>query len=147
MKRFTYRLEKLLNIRASQELEQARNLGVALRLEEAERLRSEEIKVQCDVARRQVEEKPAGSLRAGTLVHLGRTVGQFVERAEAAEASLRDVHLKLGLERDKYAEARKDRRVLERLKERRQDEWLGESSRSEQAAIDEIAARISGGGK
>ena len=147
MKRFTYRLEKLLNIRASQELEQARTLGVALRLEKTERVRSEEIKARCDTARRQVQDVPARSLLAGTLVHLGKTVGQFSERAEAAEASHRDACLQLGTERDRYAEARKDRRVLERLKERRHDEWVGENSRTEQAAMDEIAARTSGGEK
>jgi flagellar FliJ protein len=147
MKRFTYRLEKLLNIRASQELEQARALGVALKLEEAERLRSEEIKERTDAARSQLDTGPRRSFRAGTLVHLGRTVGQFTERTREAEAAYQDACSKLNQERDRYAEARKNRRVLERLKDRRHGEWVNENSRAEQSAIDEIAARSSGGGR
>ena len=147
MKRFTYRLEKLLNIRESQELEQARALGVALKLEESERRRSEEIKERTDAARRQLDTGPRRALRAGTIMHLGKTVGQFTERTQAAEAAHQEACSKLNQERDRYAEARKDRRVLERLKERRHGEWQSDISRAEQTAIDEIAARTSGGGQ
>lgn len=147
MKRFAYRLERLLGIRVSREREQARALGVALQEEEHRRARSEEDKARCDAARRQVEVLPAGSLRAGMLVHLGKTVSRFSERTEAAEAALREASRQSGLERDKYTQARKDRRVLERLKERRHSEWMGDNSRAEQAAIDEVAGRTSGGGR
>ena len=62
MKRFKYRLEQLLNIRASEELEQARVLGMALQREEAERLRVAEVRAYRDAARRQVEALPAKPL-------------------------------------------------------------------------------------
>lgn len=107
----------------------------------------EEAEERLDRCGSQITEAVTGTTPAGTLRNLGLTVAAAVDQLEAAEDSLRNAEETLQEEQEKFSEARKDRRVIERLRERRHEDWSVEASRTEQRVIDSIAQqrRVTGG--
>lgn len=142
MKRFTFRLERVRELRERAERAQAAVLGAALG-DERRRLSG------LDDARRALEtarEQSAGaagarSMPAGALRNLGLArdaAERDVERAaEQAQAASERVHE----EQARYGDSRRDLRVVERLKEKRLETWREEASRDEQRTIDGVALR------
>ncbi len=141
MKRFRYRLEKLLQLRASTEQQQARALGDALQDEERDRRNLEEITAEHDRAQLQMENIGSGTPRAGVLVNVGRALRRFRSRQQAAGEVHQETLKRVGAERERFTEARKERRVLERLRDRKQAEWSAQYAKEEQASTDEVASR------
>jgi flagellar biosynthesis chaperone FliJ len=76
---------------------------------------------------------------AGLLRNLGLTMSGAADRVEEATSSHAEAEVKVREEERQYHEARKDRRVLELLRERRHEIWKLESSREEQKDIDSQA--------
>jgi flagellar protein FliJ len=141
MKRFSFRLERLLQIREAEEREQARALGLALREEEACRLRALASEERLADARAQYLATPGDLSQAGTLRNLELALGgleeEFRTLTDTHEASL----ARLDAERQRFDQARMARRVLERLREQRRDAWETEVARLEQGASDEAAGQ------
>lgn len=143
MKRFTFRLERLLKLRRTFEREQAKTLGRVIQAEERERENREQQEVRHAEARRQLAELSPEGTRAGLLVNLERSVRAIGKQADAARETHRRAVEQVTHERERYTEVRKDRRTLERLREKKRADWETETTRQEQAAIDEVAARQS----
>ena len=143
MKRFAFRLERLLKLRRTFEHKQAKNLGEVVQVEERERQAYEESAERHADARRQLGEPSPVANRAGVRMNLKRAVDAFGDRADAARESHEDAVRRVAEERERYTDARKDRRTLERLREKQRAEWEVETTRREQAAIDEVASRQS----
>lgn len=140
MKRFEFRLERLLQLRTSAERQQGRILSESLQVEEHKRRVFEKVVAGHEEAQRQLERYGSSKARAGTLVNLVRTVDAFTTQEQVASEELRNAARQVGAERDRYRQARQARRVLERLRERRRAGWEIESTREEQAMMDEVAA-------
>ena len=140
MKRFEFRLERLLQLRTSAERQQARMLRQSLEAEEHKRRALEEVVSRHEEARRQLERYGPSNALAGTLVNLVRTVDALATQEQVASEKLRIVARQVGAERDRYRQARQARRVLERLRERRRMAWGLKNTREEQAVMDEVAA-------
>lgn len=143
MKRFTFRLERLLDLRTALERERARILAEA-RQAEAERLAAVEASRQrLAEACAQVSATPAGFATAGSLCNLDLAVARLAADAEAASAE----HLKSAAAADqemaRYSEAATARRAVERLREHRFADWSQAASRAEQHDNDETALRLS----
>ena len=139
MKRFSFRLERLLQFRARAERAQAQVLGQALREEEDRRDAMEEATDRLGRIGEQLAEGRASITSAGTLCNLGLTVKAAVGEIEAAERSHRESLEKVEAEQERYGEARKDRRVVERLREHRQETWTADFKRHEQQEQDGLA--------
>jgi flagellar FliJ protein len=137
--RFFFRLERILQLRASKEKERARALGGALREEEARRKALEEAAARLDRCGEQIVEATGKTTTAGALRNLNLAVHAAAGEVEAAEDSHRAAEANVDTEREKFGEARTERRVVERLRERRQEAWSVETSRSEQREHDEAA--------
>ncbi len=147
MKRFEFRLERLLQLRASAERQQARMLSESLQTEEHKRRALEEVVARHEEAQRQLERH--GKTLAGTLVNLVWTVDAFATQEQVAGEELRNATRQAGVERERFRQAHQARRVLERLRERRRVGWEIAGMREEQAMMDEVAAlqvRRSGAG-
>ena len=139
MKRFSFRLERVLWLRALTEKERARDLGSALQTETARRRTLEDAYARLNRCGDQIAANRDEVQTAGTMRNLGLTVAEAAGHLEAAATSHLEATEKVVEEEDRYCEARKDRRVLERLRERRQTLWNLESSREEQRDIDSQA--------
>lgn len=142
MKRFSFRMDRLLHVRSSAEQQQARQLGEALRAEETERGELETAEATRERAKEQLQHLTPNVRRAGVLVSLERTVDALESRADAARAALNEATARVETQRECYRHARQERRALERLRERQYERWAVESAREEQMEIDEVAARI-----
>jgi flagellar export protein FliJ len=112
-------------------------------LERAEGLRREdaELQEQRAVARARVL-PDAGRDRA---LGEGLTLQQFVELADARIAALReqiaDADAEASAKRAALSTAMAERRALERLRERQQDDWRLDADRRARTAMDDVALR------
>jgi flagellar export protein FliJ len=139
MKRFAFRLERLLQLREIAERDQARQLARALREEEARREAVVDSERRLAEARAQFATTPRELSQAGTLQNLELTIevlaAETRELNETHEQSLAQVEA----ERHQFEQARMARRIIERLREHRREAWGSELSRYEQGASDETA--------
>ena len=139
MSRFSFRLERILWLRSQAEKERARALGSALRLEDERRRRMDDAHEKLSQVGDQLTAGSAEVRAAGLLHNLGLTMAEAADRVEEATSSHAEAEVKVREEEQHYREARKDRRVLELLRERRHEIWKLESSREEQKDIDSQA--------
>lgn len=133
MRRFRFPLQTVLRLRGQLEKQAQRTLAVAMSaVHEAER--------KLAFAERGLRECAAGCQQTTPSAALAR----------ALEAGFR--HFQLRMQRDlkraqaaaegarlDYLEKRKDLRSMERLHDRRREEWRDETNRAEQAELDELA--------
>jgi flagellar FliJ protein len=141
MKIFTFRLDRVLDLRANREREQAATLGRAMRDEEQ---RQDELARASERLSRWSEQASGTTGRvapAGTLRNLGLTVDAASRDLDSAEASRDAARESVAEERERYGEARRDRRVVERLREQRLEAWNVEQTREERRDMDDIAGR------
>jgi flagellar export protein FliJ len=149
LKRFAFRLERVLELRQAAEKERARELAQALNEEEAGREALRQGVARLAEARTQLSGTTGAGPRAGTLRNLELSVIVLSRQAEELQASHERCLERLEAERQHYEQSRRDRRVLERLREQRREAWAGEYQRWEQAISDETAlgrARLERGG-
>lgn len=144
MKAFSFRLERLLRLRGDAEQRQAVVLGEAAREEaQMEGLCREQESYLAEMSGRL--QPPVGQVtNAGMLRALQLTGLAAANQLEQAEQERDEARRRADVERDRLAEARRERKTLERLKENQRATWLGEVDRDEQKTMDEIAGRSRG---
>jgi flagellar FliJ protein len=141
MKRFRFPLQRVLQLREQMELERAAALGQAQRDEQARRDAVDQAEARLDRTAEQLREAAGTVTTAGALRNLGLTVDAAQSHLEAVEDQHRAAQEAMETEQERFGEARKERRVVERLRDRRHEAWTFETSREEQKNQDEIAAR------
>lgn len=139
MKRFAFRLERLLRVREAAELARARELAAALNEEEARREAVRQGAARLAEAREQVCGAAGEGPRAGTLRNLDLSISALSAQAALLNTSHEESLERLETERHHYEGARRDRRVIERLRQHRREAWEGEYRRWEQGIFDETA--------
>ena len=139
MTRFPFRLDRLLDLRSRKEREQAEHLGRALRDETARRDELDQAQTQLGAAQRQAAPQPGGVSLAGELRNLGLTVTAAEHQRDSAAVSSAEAELLTGAERQRYETAQRDRSVIERLREKRLEDWTREQNRKEQQEMDGLA--------
>ena len=117
MKNFSFRLERVLQLRLAAEQAQARRLGEARRVEAERRIFSEAGGRAGAEAIAQMAATPTDLRTAGTFSNLILTVEAARARAAAATAAHREALASLESEITSFEEARQARRAIERLKE------------------------------
>jgi flagellar FliJ protein len=147
MKKFTFRLQKVLGLRHMQERDKLGKLGREQQTLEAEIVKLELFCRESDEhisAIKTEKEQPfrvwSESVNQNYLLRIRRVVefqGTQVSRQEHAVSSARS----------SYIEARRDTKVVERLREKRREDWMREVSMEEGKALDEAAARVHMGDK
>lgn len=140
MKRFSFRLERLLQLRESAEKERARILGVAIQEEEAAGRMAETAKVRLDQARNQLTVISRAPAQAGLLRNLELSVDQLAHQWGMMNDAHAKAMQKVEAERAQFEEARMAKRVIERLKQQRREAWNVELARYEQSLSDETAS-------
>jgi flagellar FliJ protein len=139
MKRFRFRLERLLDLRSRAEREQARAYAQAIREEEEQRRVREAARDRLERCGEELAGATGGLTNAGTLRNLDLTVRAAANELEAAAESHEAAQDDLRTEADRFGEARKERRVVERLRERRRGDWEKQSGQDEQRECDALA--------
>ena len=139
MTRFPFRLDRLLDLRARKEREQGEVLGRALRDETARREALEQAQAQLDHAQQQASPRQGHVSLAGVLRNLGLTVTAAETQRDSSAVSRDEAIQQVDAERERYASAQRDRRVIERLREKRLEDWTREQGRKEQQEMDGLA--------
>lgn len=145
MKQFSFRLQRLLQLREAAEKEHARHLGEALREEETRRAALRESQERLAEAQNQLASTPREMSQAGTLRNLELTLQALDGEARTLETSHEKSVEVVEEERLRFEQARVARRVIERLREHRREAWGIEVNRIEQAMNDEAGQRSRGG--
>lgn len=140
MKRFSFRLERLLQIREAAEQEQARLLGVALHDEEMAKQIAADARAKLDESRGQYARISVAPAQAGLLRNLELSIEQLSHQANLLREAHGKTLEKVDEARAAFEEARMAKRVIERLKEQRREAWTQELARYEQSLSDETAS-------
>jgi len=148
VKRFSFRLERLRQLREHAERAQARTLGAAMREEQERRDVLEQASDELARCREQAADAATAEPRAaGTLCNLDLTRGAAAERVDAAAESLDAAEGVVDVERERFGERRRDLRTVEKLKEKKLEAWRGETAREERREIDGVAQDRHGTGE
>jgi len=139
VKTFFFRLERLLQLRARNERERARRLGEALREEQEQRDVLAAAAANLGQCGQQIAEATGKVASAGMILNLGLAMDAAVNQVEAAEVSHRAAAESVVSEQEQFGRARMERRVIERLRERREDAWRTAAAREEQCEQDGLA--------
>ncbi len=124
MKKFKFRLQKLLEIREAAEKEIKNELAAIVALQNVERARQDELRTSIDLHRRNFREK----MKKGKS---GITEGIFLEKyldishraIDAAERRIEAIEPEVQKVRDRLVEASREKKVVEKLRERKREEY------------------------
>jgi flagellar export protein FliJ len=139
MRGFVFRLERLLQLRSSAERERAQALGQAMRAEETQRLALEEASERLGNCGDQIAGVLDSVAPAGALTNLRLAIEAAMRQVDSAALSHQAALDQMQQERELFSQARVERRVVERLREKRHAAWTEEASRVEQSEQDSIA--------
>ena len=146
MKRFIFRLARVLQLRVAAEREQARQLALVIREEEVRRVAYQESAWRLEEAIAQLRGTPRELSTAGTLRNLELTVLALAAERDARGGAHQEALSRVEAERQRFDQARIARLAIERLRERRWEAWGEEAAREEQREHDEAAVRRTGAG-
>lgn len=139
MSRFKFRLQRLLELRQKKEQEAAGAVAEARTAAKQAERRQQALADQRDATRQEMLPAEGQTVRVADLHEIAFLVKVLDERVQdaaqvviAAERSVQEKVSELGA-------AMRDRRILDRLKERRTDEWRVEDARQERDVMDSIA--------
>lgn len=138
MARFRFRLERVLSVRQHQEERERMRFAAALRRKTLAEQEVESIKKEIVSAVTQAAEKMAGMTTVDDLVRLYDYRIALMRKQDLAEKDLEAATADFEAARRHLIEARKKRRVLERLRERHHLLWREDEGRKEQDDLDEI---------
>ena len=136
MKRFEFSLQKVLNLREFEEDQAKNELGKAI-------AESERIKAELEyVALKRVENNKA---RAQTtdmneMMAIERFIVRLDLRKEELLEELAKAELVIEQKRQLFAEAMKNRKVVTKLREKKEAEYKADALKAEEAAIDDITS-------
>ena len=135
---FKFRLQRVLDLRARTEREAARALAVAQDV--ADRARSAADALAAARADLAAEARGArGGAAVGALRTAGFLLDRMDERVAAAGAAVSAAEGVVGAREAGLRAAFRDRRTLDRLRERHQDAWRAGAAAADRQLMDEIA--------
>lgn len=143
-KRFRFNLEAVLRYREIKEDERRREFLEVQRLMDEEKVRQQEMNSQ----RNQLQDEIVTAFEKQAPIQAVMTSYTMIGRLEGAmaESVKRQQQLEAELEKRRQAmiAARQETRMMETLKERRQEEYIKELDRVEQAFMDELSIQSQG---
>ncbi len=141
MKKFTFRLQRVIEVRRTREKECQRRLADSLQVlkkseEQLEKERQESLR-----SRESLRRALRGPVSVAQLMALDgwhRWKNRQVQERNAQADRQRSI---VDRKRRELIEAAKDKKILERLKEKRYEEYRVNSLREEQAVLDDLGTR------
>ena len=138
MKRFQFRLQRVLDIKNVLEEQRKRELGEAYGLLAIEQGRLQDIGQALSRAQQYAQQHAPRT--SYVLLMYDHFITQQLVRAELQQQTINQVQRVVNVRREKLVTAYKDRKILDRLKERYTEQYRHEADREAQALIDEISS-------
>lgn len=136
---FRFRLQRLLELRAQAEQAKARALVNARDAAETARRERDAMAELHASSQAQVREAQREEPRVGHLRQLGLVVESLNQRLDSAGEHVHAADAVVTSAQQLLAAAARDRRVLDRLKERHADQWRVDEAHKDRVAMDEVA--------
>ena len=139
MKRFSYRLEPLLKVKAHREKEKQRDLAEALQHVYAQKDKLGEIDTQREQTVSHQRRSLTGTLILRELLVCSRYLTRLKKDAVTGQELLRGYERTADEKREKLVEATKEKKIYEKLKEKQQDDFMKSVEDAERKENDEVA--------
>lgn len=143
MKKFNFRLQKLLDIRKAREREIQNNLAELVNLQNIERMKQREfekrIASERELLSRKMREK---RIEYKEVMIYERFVDISGKAINLAQRKINDMEPGIQIVREKLAEASKERKVVEKLKDRKWEEYKYELNREETKENDDMNQKL-----
>lgn len=136
---FKFRLQRILELREQAEQAKARALASAQDAAEAARRERDALADLHKSSRAELDAAQNAEPRIGHLQQLGFVLQSLDARLESAGDSVRAADEIVEGARKLLDDAARDRRVLDRLKDRHTDQWRIEEAHKDRVGMDEIA--------
>ncbi|MCC6241876.1 MAG: flagellar export protein FliJ [Gemmatimonadaceae bacterium] len=141
---FKFRLQRILELREQAEQAKARALVTAQDAAEQARQVHETLTDLRAVSRAEISAAHSTEPRVGHLQQLGLVLESLDERVERADERVREADSVVTGAQQLLDMAARDRRMLDRLKDRHTDQWRAEMAQKDRIGMDEVAlARFS----
>jgi flagellar FliJ protein len=142
MPRFVFKLEGLLRNRRRVERQRQRDLAILQR--QARRLEEElrELGAAMTRANQQARNSLVGRLDLAFLAAHRRYLAVMQRNGQALIQKIASLGPQIEASRQALTAAAKDRKVIEKLRERRRELWLADEAKREQADLDEAANQM-----
>jgi len=138
MRRFVFKLDRVLNYRVAVEEEKKRVLADAQRAVATQREHIRIIEAEIDRQMSQLRSRSVASVDVRDLAARRSYINYLRAALSSAYEALEFLKGQLAERRDELIAASKERKVLERVREKRFGEYMYEEDREEQKFIDEI---------
>lgn len=136
---FKFRLQRILELREQHEQAQARQLASAQDLAEQALQAQEALTTLRANSHAQMHATTRSAPRVGHLHQLGTVLASLDERLMVAGDVCKEADAGVHKAKAMLEEAARDRRVLDRLKERHTDAWRTEEAAKDRVRMDEVA--------
>lgn len=136
---FKFRLQRILELREQAEQAKARVLAAAqAEADKAQEARDILTAMRHD-SRSQLESATVSTPRIGHLMQLGTALDALDARIERAADDLKAAEIVVDEAKARLEVAARDRRVLDRLKDRHAEHWRAEEAQKDRLLMDEVA--------
>ncbi|MBC8088921.1 MAG: flagellar export protein FliJ [Phycisphaerae bacterium] len=136
---FRFRLQRVLELREKAEQAQAIELVKAEETASVARKQRDDLQAMRSASRQQLTSAHSSDPTVGHLHHIGFVLNALDERLEHASESLSSAESAASGARSLLEVAARDRRVMDRLKDKHEDEHRAQESHRDRVAMDEIA--------
>lgn len=136
---FNFRLQRVLDLREQKEQELASALAAARAEAEAALLRCRALEARCDAERQAIAQTATSAQVAGYLQNAAFVIECLEDRLAIARREAQEAEAQAERLQAAFTEAFRDRRVMSKLRDRRQDEHRVHTVRTEQNVMDDIA--------
>jgi len=140
MSRFRFRLQDLMKLVESREKERATQLAQAQQAAAMARLHAETLSALRNAGTEQIAAAHGRGTAAGSIQQMSLILEQLEQHHAAAANVLSSAEAEVARLRAAYTTVAQERRVLDKLRERRHDAWRLEQAQQEQKQMDEIAS-------
>ncbi len=141
-KGFQFNLEAVLKYRQMREDQARRDFAVVQRIHAEKKGALDRLFTTRETARDEMGRKSGGEVDVKELLRYQRYLNGLRHQIAAAQADLAKVEKELAARREIYEKARRERKVMDNLRERRREEWSDGLRRAEQKETDEVAALL-----
>ena len=136
---FKFRLQRILELREQHEQAKARELAAAqAAADEAQRAKDAIASLRAD-SHAQLHSTTRAAPRVGHLHQLGTVLASLDERLIVADDVVKHADAGVHQAKSMLEEAARDRRVLDRLRERHAEAWRSDEAQKDRVRMDEVA--------
>lgn len=136
---FKFRLQRVLELREKSEQARARTLREASDSADVVRQQQDAMQALRALQRDSLEAASRGAISAGELQHLTFIIDQLDDRLARATDDVAEAERIVAEAREALNLASRDRRVLDRLKEKHSERWWEDAQQRDRLHMDEIA--------